>query len=328
MQAFSCSTKIIGTCALGPYIENAWRSQTMFVVTGASGNTGSVVANSLLDHGKKVRAIGRHAERLQSLAGRGAEIFIAELSDAEALTRAFKGAEGVYVMIPPNAQSQNFHTEQRAVSEAIGSALEKAGVKHVVALSSVGADKPDRTGPVVGLHELEQRLNKVAGLNVLHLRAGYFMENTLGQAAAIKGFGKTAGPLRGDLKLPLIATRDIGAAAAEALLQLNFQGQQTRELLGQRDMDMNEVTAVIGKAIEKPDLQYVQLPDEHIRPVFVQMGMSPNMADLILEMAVALNSGYMRALEPRSASNTTPTSFETFVAEQFVPVYQGQSKAA
>jgi uncharacterized protein YbjT (DUF2867 family) len=300
----------------------------MYVVIGASGNTGSVVANSLLDRGKKVRAIGRHAERLQPLVARGAEAFIADLSDAEALTRAFNGAEGAYLMIPPNAQSQNFRAEQRAICEAIGSALEKAGVKQAVALSSVGADKPDKTGPVVGLHEFEQRLNKIAGLNLLHLRAGYFMENTLGQAGAIKGFGKTAGPLRGDLKLPLIATRDIGAAAAEALLKLSFQGQQTRELLGQRDVDMNEASAVIGKAIEKPDLQYVQMPDEQIRPVFIQMGMSPNIADLILEMAGALNSGYMRALEPRSARNTTPTSFETFVAEQFVPVYQAQSKAA
>lgn len=300
----------------------------MYVVTGASGNTGSVVANSLLDQGKKVRAIGRHAERLQPLVARGAEAFIAELSDTEALTRAFAAAEGVYLMIPPNAQSQNFRAEQRAMSEAIASALEKAGVKHAVALSSVGADKPDKTGPVVGLHEFEQRLNKVAGLNVLHLRAGYFMENTLGQAGAIKGFGKTAGPLRGDLKLPLIATRDIGAAAAEALLKLNFQGQQTRELLGQRDLDMNEATAIIGKAIEKPDLQYLQMMDEQIRSVFIQMGMSSSFTDLMLEMAGALNSGYMRALEPRSARNTTPTSFETFVAEQFVPVYQAQAKAA
>jgi hypothetical protein len=192
----------------------------------------------------------------------------------------------------------------------------------------VGADKPDKTGPVVGLHEFENRLNRIAGLNVLHLRPGYFMENTLGQAGAIQAFGKTAGPLRGDLKLPLIAARDIGAAAAAELLKRDFSGHQTRELLGQRDVDMNEATAIIGKAIQKPDLQYVHLPNEQILSVFIQMGMSSNMAELILEMAEALNSGHMRALEPRSARNTTPTSFETFVSEKFVPVFKGQSKAA
>jgi uncharacterized protein YbjT (DUF2867 family) len=171
-------------------------------------------------------------------------------------------------------------------------------------------------------------LNRIAGLNVLHLRAGYFMENTLGQAAAIRAMGKTAGPLRGDLKLPMIAARDIGDAAAELLLALDFTGKQTRELLGQRDLSMDEATAIIGNTIEKPDLKYVQLPGEQMQPIFIQMGMSPNMASLILEMAEALNSGHMRALEERSARNTTPTSFETFVQQEFLPVYRQQSRAA
>ena len=185
---------------------------------------------------------------------------------------------------------------------AIAGALEQAGVKHAVTLSSVGADKQAGTGPVAGLHELEEVLNRIAGLNVVHLRAGYFMENTLGQAAAIHAMGKAAGPLRGDLKLPMIATRDIGSAAAELLLALDFSGKQTRELLGQRDLSMDEATAIIGKTIEKPDLKYVQLPGEQMQPIFIQMGMSANVASLILEMAEALNSGHMRALEQRSAA--------------------------
>jgi uncharacterized protein YbjT (DUF2867 family) len=300
----------------------------MYVVTGATGNTGRVVASQLLDQGKKVRVIGRSKERLQPLVDRGAEAFVADLSDQAALTKAFTGAEGVYAMIPPSATSQDFRDEQRQVAKAIAGALESARVKHAVALSSIGADKEAGTGPVAGLHEFEEILNRIAGLNVLHLRAGYFMENTLGQAAAIHAMGKTAGPLRGDLKLPLIATRDIGSAAAELLTALDFSGKQTRELLGQRDLSMDEATAIIGKAIEKPDLKYVQLPGEQMQPAFVQMGMSPNVAGLILEMAAALNSGHMRALEQRSKENTTPTLFETFVKEEFVPVYRGQKQAA
>jgi uncharacterized protein YbjT (DUF2867 family) len=300
----------------------------MYVVTGATGNTGSVVANRLLDQGKKVRVIGRSRERLQPFIERGAEPFIIELNDKAALTEAFSGADAVYAMIPPNATSQDFPSEQRRVSGAMAAALQNTGVKHAVALSSIGADKESGTGPVAGLHEFEETLNRVAGLNVVHLRAGYFMENTLGQAGPIKDFGKTAGPLRGDLKLPMIATKDIGEKAAELLLALNFTGTQTRELLGQRDLTMNEVTAVIGHAIDKSNLEYAQLPDAMLQQVFVQMGMSPNMAGLILEMAAALNSGHMRALEPRSSQNTTPTSFETFVKEQFVPVYRGQTQAA
>jgi len=300
----------------------------MYVVTGATGNTGHVVASHLLDQKKTVRVIGRSKERLQPLVDRGAEAFVADLNDQAALTKAFTGAEGVYAIIPPNATSQDYRSEQRRAAGALAGALEQSGAKHAVALSSVGADKQAGTGPVAGLHELEEILNRIAGLNVVHLRAGYFMENTLGQVGAIGAMGKTAGPLRGDLKLPMIATKDIGNKAAEWLLTLDFKGKQTRELLGQRDLSMDEATAIIGKAIENPDLEYVQLPDAMMQPIFVQMGMSANVASLILEMAEALNSGHMRALEQRSARNTTTTSFETFVREEFVPLYRAQTKAA
>jgi hypothetical protein len=84
----------------------------------------------------------------------------------------------------------------------------------------------------------------------------------------------------------------------------------------------------MGKAIGKPDLKYVQLPDEQVRAAFLQMGMSLNMADLILEMSAALNSGHMKPLEERTAENTTPTSYESFVAEEFVPRYRGKSTTA
>jgi uncharacterized protein YbjT (DUF2867 family) len=301
---------------------------TMYVVTGASGNTGRVVANHLLDKKKTVRVIGRSKERLQPLVDRGAEAFVADLGDQSELIKAFTGAEGVYVMIPPSATSQDFRGEQRRAAKAMAGALEQAAVKHAVVLSSVGADKQAGTGPVAGLHEFEEILDRITGLNVIHLRAGYFMENTLAQAAAVRAMGKTAGPLRGDLKLPMIATRDIGNAAAEWLLALDFTGKQTRELLGQRDLSMDEATSIIGAAIEKPDLKYVQLPGEQMQAIFVQMGLSANIAGLIVEMAGALNSGHMRALEPRSSRNTTPTSFETFVKEEFLPVYREQPQAA
>ena len=300
----------------------------MYVITGATGNTGSVVARQLLAKGKKVRVIGRSAERLKSLAGEGAEPFVASVTDAAALTKAFAGAEGVYAMLPPDVTSTDVHAYQERASDALAAALAQAAVKRAVVLSSIGADKPDKTGPVIGLHNLEQKLNRIAGLNVLHLRAGYFMENTLAQVGIIRTIGKAAGPLRGDLKLPLIATEDIGAAATEALLRPEFSGSQARELLGQRDLSMDEASAIIGKAIDKPGLVYVQLTDEQLRPALLQLGMSSNFAGLLLEMAAALNSGYMRALEKRTQQNTTPASFETFVDNKFVPLYRGQTRAA
>jgi uncharacterized protein YbjT (DUF2867 family) len=294
----------------------------MYAITGATGHTGSVVANRLLTENKKVRAIGRHVDRLQPLVAKGAEPFACNLTDQGALTKAFTGAKAVYVMIPPSLTSQDFLADQERASDTLAAALEKSRTTHAVVLSSIGADKADNTGPVVGLHRLEEKLNRIAGLNVLYLRAGYFMENTLAQVGIIKTLGMAGGSLRPELKLPMIATRDIGTAAAEALLGLDFSRRQTRELLGQRDISMTEVTKIIGKAIEQPTLVYAQLSDERVREAMVQMGMSPNVADLLLELADALNASRVRALEERTAKNTTATSYETFVADEFVPRYR------
>ena len=300
----------------------------MYVVMGATGNTGQIVAQNLINAGKPVRVLGRDASRLAKLAVAGAEPYVCNVQDGAALTNAFAGATAVYAMIPPNPASENFRAEQDEATLAIANALEQARVTHVVTLSSVGADKESSTGPVVGLHQLEQSLNRIAGLNVLHLRAAYFMENTLTQIGVIQGMGLTAGPLKGDLKLPMIATRDVGERAAAELLKLEFTHHQTRELLGQRDLSMNEVAKIIGEAIGRPDLKYVYLDNAQVRPALLRIGLSGNMADLLLEMTSALNSGHMVALESRSADNTTPTSFETFASEVFAPLFRGKSTTA
>ncbi|HUJ29889.1 MAG TPA: NAD(P)H-binding protein [Candidatus Acidoferrum sp.] len=299
----------------------------MYVVTGATGNTGNVVVRTLLAKGQAVRAIGRNADHLRTAAS-GAEPFVCEITDEDALTKAFTGAGAVYAMIPPNMASTDYRAYQERVTNSIAGAIERSGLKRAVTLSSVGADQPSGSGPVSGLYDFEQRLNQISGLNVLHLRAGYFMENTLAQIGIIKQMGAAAGPLRADLKVPVIATRDIGAAAAEELLKGDYRGHQTRELLGQRDLTMTEVAAIIGKEIGKPGLQYVQPPADQVLAALTGLGMSSNVAGLLLEMAGALNSGHMRALEPRSARNTTPTSFETFMKEEFVPRYQCKTTAA
>jgi len=300
----------------------------MYVVIGATGNTGSVVAEKLLAKREKVRVVGRDERKLERFKQKGAEAFAGDVTDASAMARAFSGAEAAYVMVPPNLSSPNVRGYQERVNDALAAALEKNGVRYAVALSSFGADKSDRTGPVLGLHALEQKLEAIAGLNVVLLRAGYFMENILPQVGVIESLGNMAGPVRPDLALPMIATRDIGAFAAEALARHDFQGKQRRELLGARDISYAQVAKIVGAAIGKPDLTYQQAPAAQLKPALMQMGMSSNMADLLLEMSEALNAGHMRALEPRSAQNTTPTTVETFVAEVFVPAYRAKAARA
>lgn len=300
----------------------------MYVILGATGNTGSVVAETLLAKGQKVRVVGRSNERLAKFGKRGAEVVEADLTRPAQLKQAFHGARAVYAMIPPNITSPDVRAYQNEVTDATAQALEAVGVTHAVTLSSIGADKAEKTGPVVGLHLMEKRFAQIPKLNALHLRAGYFMENTLPQAGIIKNFGMMAGPVKPELQIGMIASHDIGVAAAEALLKLDFQGQQARELLGQRDITYVEAARIVGKAIGKPDLTYMQLPNEQIMQALQQMGMSKNMASLLLEMTESLNNGYMRALEARSPANTTPTAYEEFVQKAFLAAYKGQATSA
>lgn len=133
----------------------------MYVITGATGHTGNVVARTLLARSQKVRVVGRNLDRLQALKAAGAEPFVADVTDAKRLTDAFRGAQAVYAMMPPNLTTNDVRGYQEQVSYAMATAIANAKVPFVVLLSSIGADKPDRTGPVVGLHIFEEKLNRI-----------------------------------------------------------------------------------------------------------------------------------------------------------------------
>ena len=298
----------------------------MYVVTGATGNTGRVIAETLLAKGKKVRAIGRNAENLQSLVAKGAEAFVGSVTDGSAMLRAFQGAEAVYVLIPPNYATENFRAYQNEVGKACASAIRQVGIPYVINLSSVGAHLSEGAGPISGLYDVEQQLNQLQQVNVVHLRPGFFMENLFFSLDLIRNQNINGTPLRGDLLIPMIATRDIAQVAAQLLLRLEFSGHSTRELLGERDISMNQATRIIGKAIGKEDLAYVQFPYEQAEQAMMAMGLSQDMARSLNEMDQALNEERVRPLEKRSAANTTPTSFEQF-AESFAAVYRGQEGA-
>ena len=299
-------------------------TDAMYVILGASGNTGSIIANFLLAKGEKVRVMGRDAGRLQRFVGKGAEASTADVSDAAALAKAFRGARAAYLLLPPITSRE----DQERESDAIAKAVKESGLRYAVYLSSYGAQVPEGTGPVAGLHSSEEKLNAISGLNVLHLRAAYFMENNLAAIGMIHGTGIFGHALLPNLKMPMIATGDVGDYAAQRLLDLDFSGKQTRELLGERDLSMTEATAVIARGIGKPELRYVQFPYDQMQQALEKMGMPPKKAAVYIEMFTAINTGLLAAQEPRSPQNTTPTSFETFVQDVFAPAYHGKATTA
>ena len=283
----------------------------MYVITGATGNTGKLIASTLLEAGKKVRIIGRDAEKAKELTDKGAELFPGSTDDVELLKNAFDGATAVYAMLPMNMQAKDYTAFQMEHANAIAEAMAACKVKNVVSLSTQGAHIESGSGIILGLHKMETLFNKIEGLNTLHLRPCYFMENTLGMVGLIKESGIMGSPIKGDLSFPVIATKDIANYAAKRLLALDFEGNNHQDLLGARNVTYTEMAKVYGAAIGRPDLNYVEFPYADFKGAFMGMGASESVADKMNEFLERVNAGEVFIAE-RNEENTTPTTIEEF----------------
>lgn len=300
----------------------------MIVITGAAGNTGKPATEALLAGGANVRVIGRDGKKLEPFVQKGAEAFVGNVEDRQAMAKAFEGATAVYLVLPEDISQQDLRVYQGRVSDSYAAAIANARVPYVVALSSIGAQHAEKTGPIVGLHNMEEKLNQVAALNVLHLRAGYFMENLLMSIAPLRSMGVLPGGLISDVSTPWIATKDIGAYAATRLAARDFSGSSTQELHGQRDVSMKEAASIVGNSIGKPNLGYMQVPFMMLEPALLQMGLPKSTAALLIEMWKGANAGLIAPQEQRTAKNTTPTRLESFVAEVFAPAFLNKTASA
>lgn len=281
----------------------------MITVLGATGRVGGRVTALLRERGETVRAVARSAGRL---AGPGVEPWAGELTDVALLTAACTGADAVFVMTPADERAVDHAAAHAARVDAIAAAVAAARVPYTVALSSLGADLAAGTGFVAGLHLLEQRLGTAAD-RLLLLRPGWFAENVSAALPVVRAEGVLVDSLDPDVALPVVAVRDVAAAAAEALLARRETG--VRELLGPADLTPAEQAAVLGRALGRPEIGYVRLPDEQMAGALVAAGFSPAAAAAHLGMTAALNAGRIRSLAGRSAATSTPTPFAAVVEE-------------
>lgn len=287
----------------------------MITVMAATGRVGKRITQRLLAQGESVRALGRSEDRLAALRNAGAQTLAGEAADAAFLGDAFRGADAVYTLLPYDPLETDYHAQQSRVGEAVVAAVRRSGVRHVVFLSSVGADQPAGTGMIESMHDQEERLRRLEGVHVRCLRPGPFFENLHGLAAMIRheGFGGDA--FAPDLPLPMIATRDIAEAATGMLGTRDWEGFTVRELLGPRDLSFAEATCTLGGRMGQPGLRYVQLPYADAVQALTQFGFSEKIAALEVEVARAANEGRIRSREGRTPENTTPTRFEDFADE-------------
>ena len=258
----------------------------------------------------------RSPEKPAELDALGAKAVAGDARDADYLASAFAGADAVYTLTAFDPTLPDYHADQDRRGEAIAWAIRESGVRHVVALSSIGGELASGNGFIASLHRQERRLRALDRVNLMILRPGAFFEGFYAALDTIRHEGVVADSVAPEAKVPMVATADIAAVAAGALRERNWSGVVVRELIGPRELTYTEAAAAIGAAIGQPDLQYVQLPDEELVAILTEAaGFSPDFATLFVEFNQALSEGRLHSLEGRNQNNTTPTEFEEFAAE-------------
>lgn len=285
----------------------------MIAVMGAAGNVGSKIADRLLHMGEEIRVF-EHARTLTELRERGAEVVSGDALKVEDLRGLFAGVSAALVLLPENVADPAFVENRAMMSRAIRDALRDESVRHVVALSAVGAARPDAPGPPGGLHHFERDLGELEGVNLLVLRSAAYMDYLLASLPMIRTQNINGSAVRPDARFPMVATADVAREAAERLIEKDFVRHDVKLLLGPEDVTMTEATRAIGERLGMPDLPYVQFPPEGVKSALLEAGMSEQVAGLLVDMQLALNEGvYFQGIR-RTEESTTPTRLEDFLS--------------
>ena len=274
----------------------------MFVITGATGHTGAVAAETLLGAGKKVRVVVRDAAKAERLKALGAELFVADLADASAFARAVRGAQGVFLLSPPDVAAKDFIAERKRLTQQQVDTLAAEQVPHVVLLSSIGAQHAAGTGPILSVRNAEQQL-RASGLPATFVRAAYFVENWGAVVPAVESDGVLPSFIAARARISMVSTPDIGKTVAQSLIE-GPRGVRVIELSGPSDASPNDVAAAFSRILGKP-VQVLEAPLEAVVPTFTSLGISGNVAELFREMYEALAAGKLSPEPGEQVRGTT-----------------------
>jgi uncharacterized protein YbjT (DUF2867 family) len=260
----------------------------MFVVLGATGNTGSAVVETLLSKKQSVRVIVRSADKGAGWKAKGADVAVASLDDVSVLTKAFEGAKGLYLLVPPNYGAEAWLADQRARMDRAAEAVQKSGVDHVVFLSSVGGHLHGGTGPIRAASYGEQALGCLAKRLTI-LRPCYFMDNWAPVIGAAKAQGVLPTFIAPTAKIPMISTKDIGRIGAEQLMTGGY-GKHVVEMAGPDEYSPDQAAAALSQILGKT-VTAQHAPLSAVVPTFKSFGFSDEAARLFEEMYTAFSKG-------------------------------------
>jgi uncharacterized protein YbjT (DUF2867 family) len=287
------------------------------VVTTPTGNIGRPLSQELLDRGVEVTLLARNPEKVRPLAERGARVEVGDLEDRDFVTRTTAGAEVLFWLTPPNYATDDLRRYQQALGRNAAQAVRENAIPRVVHLSSIGAHLESGTGPILGVHDNEGMLDDTPA-SVTHLRPAYFMENYLLSLETIRSMGSVFMPIRGSVSIPMIATRDIAAAAAECMLDTSWTGRKVWGLHGPRDLSFDEAARILSEELGRP-VEHVTISPDRAREAMTETGIPARLAETFLELYASVDAGELRSEMPRSEGTTTPTEFSAFVREVLKP---------
>ena len=294
----------------------------MIVVTAPTGDIGRQVLANVLDKGESVRVIARDPSRLSPQARQRVELVQGSHSDFDVVSKAFAGADAVFWLVPPAPDAKSVEAAYVDFTRPACVAFKSQGVKRVVGVSALGrGTSVAKSAGFVTASLAMDDLIASTGVSYRALTMPSFMDNLLRQVASIKNQIVFFSPIAGDRKLPACATRDIAAAAAKLLLDRSWSGQDSVAVLGPEDLSFDDMARIMSEVLGKP-VRYQQIPFDAYKARFIGFGMSEAMAQGMTDMAAAKNDGLDNA-EPRTAENTTPTSFRQWCEEVLKPAVLG-----
>lgn len=291
-----------------------------FTITGSLGNISKPLAETLIAAGHQVTIISSNPDKAGAIEALGATAAIGSVEDVDFLTATFKGKDAIYTMVPPNFGASNIREFIGATGKKYAEAIKAAGVNKVVNLSSIGAHLDGGTGPISGLHDVEQAYAELDGVAVKHLRPAYFYTNFYGNVDMIKHAGILGSNYDAETPVVLVHPNDIAAAAAEELQQ-GFEGKSVRYIASDETTAAN-VAKVLGTAIGKPELPWVEFNDQDALQGMLQAGLPEVMAKSYVEMGAATRSRILYAHyfnnRPASLGKIKLEDFATEFAKAFV----------
>lgn len=262
-------------------------------ITGSLGNISKPLAQRLVQAGHEVKIITSSANKRSEIEALGATAAIGSVEDVAFLTSAFSGADAIYTMTPNNFGATDQRAYMATVGKSYAEAIKNANIKNVVNLSSIGADLPSGTGPIKGLHDVENLLNTLEGVNIKHLRAAYFYTNFYNDVPLIKNLGFTGSNFSADTLMILVHPKDIASEIA-AQIETGFEGKSIRYVYSE-EQTSSAVAATLGNAINKPDLAWVQFSNKQLLDGMLQAGLPEAVAKNYVEMGEALGAGLLSA---------------------------------